>query len=264
MTTFDIELNQQVLSSLNYFCMFIGYPYSGHSLVGSIIDAHPNAVISHELHAGKLLKKGYSREKIFQMIILNSAMFATNGRTWNTYSYQIPGEWNGRFTNIKVIGDKKGGKSTKFFTKRTEIFDHAEASFGIPVKYVHVMRNPYDLISTLFLKRKVPGAEKLRQLTDSCFQHIGNVEALRSHVQPEFWLDLYHEDLLSRPEASIHALFRFLKLDVPDGFVENCQKILFKSPHKSRLKIEWHEEEIMYVADKLKNTPRFSSYTFHS
>jgi phage terminase large subunit-like protein len=31
------------------FCIFIGYPRSGHSLVGSLLNAHPEVIISHEL-----------------------------------------------------------------------------------------------------------------------------------------------------------------------------------------------------------------------
>jgi hypothetical protein len=30
-------------------CLFIGYPRSGHSLIGSLIDAHPHAALGHEL-----------------------------------------------------------------------------------------------------------------------------------------------------------------------------------------------------------------------
>jgi hypothetical protein len=257
-------LDQHILGDLRYFCMFIGYPYSGHSLVGSIIDAHPNAVISHELHIGKLLKRGLTREKIFPMIVLNSARFARDGRTWNNYSYEIPGEWNGKYKTIKVIGDKKGGKSTKFFTKKADIFDKVDTSFGIPVKYIHVMRNPYDLISTLFLKRRFDVPGKLRHLIDACFLHIDHVEALRAQIQEDQWHDLYHESLLSDPDATIRRLFHFLELDIETGFIENCKKILFTTPHKSRLTIEWPIEEIEYVASRLSSTKRFSSYSFHS
>ena len=38
------------LSQLERFCLFVGYPRSGHSLVGSLLDAHPDIAISHELH----------------------------------------------------------------------------------------------------------------------------------------------------------------------------------------------------------------------
>ena len=96
----EVVIDQKLLGTLQYFCMFIGYPYSGHSLVGSLIDAHPNAVISHELHVARLMKQGYPKEKIFSMIILNSMSYGLQGRNWNNYEYAVPGEWNGRYTSI--------------------------------------------------------------------------------------------------------------------------------------------------------------------
>lgn len=252
------------MGNLKYFCMFIGYPYSGHSLVGSIIDAHPNAVISHELHIGRLVKKGYPKEKIFSMIILNSISFARHERTWNSYSYAIPDEWNGRFAEIKVIGDKKGGGSTKFFSKKAEIFDIVDSGFGVPVKYVHVMRNPFDIIATLYKKRKVSSPDKMGQMIEKCLQHIGKVEAIRLKVSPEHWQDIYHESLLSFPEGTISELFRFFGLETPSGFVENCMKLLYKNPHRSRFDIDWKEDEIAYVSAKLQGYERFAAYTFDS
>ncbi|MCX6307177.1 MAG: sulfotransferase [Bacteroidetes bacterium] len=261
---YDVVLDPSAIGQLKYFCMFIGYPYSGHSLVGAIIDAHPNAVISHELHVGRLLKKGLSKEKIFPMIIMNSIRFAQQGRTWNNYSYLIPGEWNGRYTSIRVIGDKKGGRSTRFFTKKSEVFECVDSSFGVPVRYVHVMRNPYDLISTLYLRRTVNAPDKLKLLIDRCFQHIEHVEDLRKHIEPDSWLDIYHEHFLGDPDESIETLFRFIGLEVPAGFIDHCKQIMFKTPHKSRLDIPWKEEEINYVAGKLAEFRRFSAYTFNS
>ncbi len=36
-------------SKVHTFVLFVGYPRSGHSLIGSMIDAHPNAIIAHEV-----------------------------------------------------------------------------------------------------------------------------------------------------------------------------------------------------------------------
>ena len=262
--TNDIELNNELLNHLHHFCLFIGYPYSGHSLVGSIIDAHPNAAISHELHVGKLLKRGYPKERIFSMILLNSIKFAREGRTWNNYSYLIPGEWNGRFTKLKLVGDKKGGRSSKFFTKKPEIFDTIEVSMGLPIKYIHVIRNPYDMISTLYRKTLDPKTDNLRIAIDKFIDRMERTAELKKLIQPEAWHDVYHEKLLSLPDETIYSLFRFLDLEVPDGFVENCRKVIYQTPHKSRLDVVWSESDIAYVSQNLAQFEHFSTYTFHS
>jgi hypothetical protein len=36
-------------SNVRTFILFVGYPRSGHSLIGSIMDAHPNIIIAHEV-----------------------------------------------------------------------------------------------------------------------------------------------------------------------------------------------------------------------
>jgi hypothetical protein len=260
----EIEMNEAFFGSLKNFCMFIGYPYSGHSLVGSIIDAHPNAAISHELHVGRLLKKGLTKEQIFPMIILNAMKFAQDGRTWNNYSYAIPGEWNGRFTTLKVVGDKKGGKSSKFLSKKTEIFEAIGTTFDLPVKYIHVMRNPYDMISTLFRKTQNPKTDSIKIAIEKFIKRIERTNKIRKSIQPEDLHDIYHEQVLSNPEESIVTLFRFLELDVPDGFIENCKKVIYAHPHKSRLDVTWSKEDIAFVSRELERFEHFSCYSYNS
>jgi len=260
----DIEMDKAFFGSLKNFCMFIGYPYSGHSLVGSIIDAHPNAAISHELHVGKLLKKGYTKERIFSMIILNSIKFAQEGRTWNNYSYAIPGEWNGRFTNPQVIGDKKGGKSSKFLSKKPEVFEIIGTSLGLPVKYIHVIRNPYDIISTLFRKTQNPSTDSISITIDKFLKRIVRTDNIRKTIPVNDWLDVYHEKIIASPEESVKTLFRFLDLELPDGFVENCRKVIYSEPHKSRFDVTWTTNEIARVAEEMKKYELFSGYSFNS
>jgi hypothetical protein len=260
----EIEMNEAFFGSLKYFCMFIGYPYSGHSLVGSIIDAHPNAAISHELHVGKLLKKGFSKEQIFPMIVSNAFKFAQQGRTWNNYSYAIPGEWNGRFKQLLVIGDKKGGGSSKFFSKKPEVFDSVGLTIGLPVKYVHVMRNPYDMISTLFRKSQNPKTGDIRIAIEKFIKRIERTDKIKKSINGVDWHDMYHEEVLAKPEETITSLFRFLGLDVPEGFIENCKKVIYPNPHKSRFDVTWTAEDIDFVANELARFDHFSCYSYHS
>src|SRR5215207_7292340 len=96
--------------------MFIGYPRSGHSLVGALLDAHPNAIIAHELNALECVEKGVDKGCIFQLVLENSRKFAKSGRRWEGYSYKVSNQWQGRFERLLVIGDKKGGGSTRILS----------------------------------------------------------------------------------------------------------------------------------------------------
>lgn len=55
--------NEELFGDLETYCMFIGYPRSGHSLIGFLLDAHPSMIIAHELHVLKHINAGYGALK---------------------------------------------------------------------------------------------------------------------------------------------------------------------------------------------------------
>lgn len=77
------------------FCLFVGYPRSGHSIVGALLNAHKDAVISHELKVLPLIVKGLSRDDIYSQIIARANWFNLRGNKSN-YKYGVPGQWQGR------------------------------------------------------------------------------------------------------------------------------------------------------------------------
>ena len=96
--------------------LFIGYVRSGHSLVGSLLDAHPNIIISDERHIfnvwEKYSKEDKTRDNIFQVMYTNSVQMATAGERASGeckarlggYKYKVPNQWQGRFdTVIEVL-----------------------------------------------------------------------------------------------------------------------------------------------------------------
>jgi len=57
--------------------------------------------------------------------------------------------------NLQVIGDKRGGGTTMELTEKPEKFSilkELNETLGIPLKFLHVIRNPYDIISTWVLR----------------------------------------------------------------------------------------------------------------
>jgi len=94
------------------FCLFVGHPRSGHSLIGSLLDAHPQIVIAHELHALESIRTGASKPQLFYQILERSRWFSRRGGEWDVYKYDVPSQHKGEFTTLRVIGDKKGGAST--------------------------------------------------------------------------------------------------------------------------------------------------------
>ena len=66
------------LGQVRSFCLFIGYPRSGHSLVGSLLDAHPDIAIAHEVNVlGLVAGNDLDRRTLFHTLLRRSEADAT-------------------------------------------------------------------------------------------------------------------------------------------------------------------------------------------
>ena len=246
------------LDGVNIFCMFIGYPRSGHSLIGSLIDAHPNMIIAQELDALKYVKAGFNKEQIFYLLLENSQRFTEAGRNWNGYKYKVPNQWHGRFKQLKVIGDKKGGRSSIAFHRDPELFDRLKQTIPIKIKTIHITRNPFDNISTMS-KTHAPGLKEAIGMYFAMAQTISRVKGL---IQSEDFFEIRHEDFIEKPQESIRKLFGFLGEETADDFVNDCTSIIYTSPHKSRLESVWTDEFKSAVYEEIKKFPFLTGYKF--
>src|SRR6202008_4245050 len=61
------------------FCLFVGYPRSGHSIVGAMLNAHRDAVIAHELVAAPLILNDCTREELYSRILARAHWFNLRG-----------------------------------------------------------------------------------------------------------------------------------------------------------------------------------------
>src|SRR5687768_14904123 len=95
---------------LRTFCCFIGHGRSGGTLVGALLNAHPNVVMSNELNALRRLRLGMSALDLFRLIYLVSKRQAQRGSMGGGgYSYEVPNQWQGKHKELTVIGDRKAG-----------------------------------------------------------------------------------------------------------------------------------------------------------
>ena len=245
---------------LEYFCTFIGYPKSGHSLVGSLLDAHPNIIIAHELHVLKCIKLGFNREAIYSLLLQNSQYYSKRDRTWSGYSYLVPRQWNGRYKNLVVIGDKKGGGTTDLLHQYPGLLDKLIDTIPLKHKFIHVARNPFDSITTLSIAIK----EDLKSLIGLFSQMWEVVSSLKKKIPPDDLFEINHEEFISNPGKWLLKLCRFLGQEIPPGYLDDCTAIINPIPHKSRFKITWPGEDIRAVEKKIKRYPFLQGYAYDS
>ena len=96
------------LSGIERYCLFMGAPRTGHSLIGSLLDAHPEMVIAHELGVPKYKAAHFSKRQIALLLLSNSGQHAASGRKHIHYSHAVENQWQGRYRRLRVLGDKHG------------------------------------------------------------------------------------------------------------------------------------------------------------
>ena len=159
-------------TQLETFCMFLGYARSGTSLLGALLDAHPNVVLAHELDVLKYLQAGFRKHQIFHLLLENSKASAKGERKATGYLYEVQDQWQGRYTTLRVIGDKKAGMSSLRLQENPKLLDELRTTIGLPLKVFHIVRNPYDNITTKYRRslQRGPACDRatLFPLSDRC------------------------------------------------------------------------------------------------
>lgn len=245
--------------------MFIGYPRSGHSLVGSIIDAHPNACISHELDALAVYKQYAHTSDFFRKIQDLSAIQAKNGRISYGYSYRFDTLSSGKTEHLQVIGDKKGSGTTQQLIKDIHALDTFSDFVQLPLKIIHVTRNPFDIITT---KAGYKDLKTVPVTANSIAESSAVIYAEAKMNQQLIDAGLNnihsfsHECLVENPEATLQKLFDFLDLEINTSFIQQISKNLFGQVNQSRKKYAWSAAEIQQVNDSIIQLPIFSNYSY--
>ncbi|HKP76839.1 MAG TPA: hypothetical protein VJT67_15015 [Longimicrobiaceae bacterium] len=237
-------------------CLFIGHPRSGHSVVGSVIDAHPDAVVPHRLDAVRYIARGYSPAMLAHLAVRAARRYARSGSRMTAYAYPVAGGWQGRVRTLRVVGDQEGRMTALRLAADPGRLDRFEARFGVPVRLVHVTRNPYDNITTWAQRRFSTLERTARDYFDLCRA----VATVLEHREGAGVLRVRHEALLERPEEHITALYRFLGLEVDEAQVRRCASIVYPAAHRTRHGAGWSADLIARVADEMRAFPFLDGY----
>jgi hypothetical protein len=250
---------RDAFADLERSCLFVGYPRSGHSLVGSLLDAHAELIVAHELHMLRYLRYGFSREQIFALLLERSRAQTEAGRSATGYSYVVPNQWQGRFRRLRVIGDKRGGTSIRNLTSRPHLLPRLRARIGLPLRFVHVVRNPFDNVATIWRRSR---SRDLVSSIDHYFQMVAGVERTHAQLAPAEILDVRHEDLLDDPSRELLRLCAFLGVEAPADWLRDCASVVWKSPKRTRDEIEWPASLRERVAKEAERVSFLAGYSF--
>ncbi len=232
---------------LQVFCLFVGPPRQGTSLVGALLDAHPDIVIGHETHVVKLAAKGASREVIFQTLLEKSRDAAGRGRKEGRYTYAVEGQWQGRVRTLRVIGDKASGKTAVRLNRNPAELTDLERKVRVPVRFVHVTRNPFDTIARMsLLERAGEPAPTLTTATEA-YAILADATANVVGSRPDGVVTVRHESVVETPALELRRLCAFFGVEADAQYLEACAGLVFPSPRRSRDLVEWSDAELRAV-----------------
>ena len=268
---------------------FAGFPRSGHSLVGSLIDAHPDAVVAHELDLMGLVENGLGRADLFSLICANSAEFERHGRFWNGFRYRVPAGSGGTSRRPVLLGDKKADWAVRRILHDPGLLANLGAVLGgVRAAWVVVVRNPFDNIATMSLRKgraydririaaqspedfrrrlelaqgdRVP-AQVLPEMVEDYATLCRGVAQMKAGVPAADWLELRHEDLVADPVSSLERLYAFLGLPVGADFVRSMATSVSTQANHSRHQIGWSGQTLDQVEQLVAQHSFLAGYGF--
>ena len=280
-------LSQADIDGIETFVFFIGWQRSCHSIIGSMLDAHPNVVIAHEYFLFRKLSKNKqlfgNRSLLFDKIYKNSySSFITGMRNANEdlkgYNLNIADSWQGRFTKIKVIGDKAGGNTIKMYMESRQrfrvLYQKLRETVKVPIKVVNIIRNPYDMVATQTLlhgagirvhttnstaAHKYTNNNVLREQIDTLLKHSHALNTMIHEIglSP---LQVHCEELIAHPAETISNICQFLNLDCSTQYLQMCAEKTFKNVSATHNLVEWDTSGLELLNRKIMEFPFFQQY----
>ena len=244
-------------------CLFLSPPRSGHSLLGALLDAHPDAAIGHELDALLFLRWGWQLAEVLPLMERSAQWAAHQEQLPGGYGYRLQGQ--GQVRRPLVVGDKHGEANLVELIRRPWLQQRLEESDTAPVHWVRAVRHPLDNIATLARRIDsiapglVPREGTALQRAEAYYFRLVDAMAISGSGQPRL-LDVQHEALLAEPQQELRRIAAFLKLEPEPHWLEHCRSLVQPLPHLSRQTAAWEQGQAERILRRCRAYPFLSGY----
>lgn len=245
------------------FCFLVGHAKSGGTLIGSLLDAHPEIIFADEADALRFVDSGFRREQIYHILLKTSRREAMKGRVTarrlEPYSFAVPGQWQGRYRSLQVVGDSKAGPTTRRLGQDPELLGRlTNLMDDVDVNLIHVIRNPYDPISTMMIR----GKRTFENAIEHYFAYCATLATIHQRVDDAHLLPVRYEALIGSPKTHLSNLCHFLDVESSDSYLDACTGILHSQPEQSRHMVAWTPKWIDVVRRKIDQFDFLAGYSY--
>jgi hypothetical protein len=250
-----------LFAGVKTFCFFVGHNKSGTSLLGGLLDAHSRIVLADEADALRYVEARVGREQLFHILLRSSRTEARKGRVTGRrlepYSYFVRGQSQGLSDCALVVGDSTSGTSTRRLGRRPELLDRLRG-FGIDVKVIQVIRNPFDPIAAMTVRSG-------RSVDEAIARYFAACEALQRIRQQVPVADLFpvrYESVVAEPATALRRACAFVGVDATPAYLEACSAIIRPRPDRSRERIVWSPSQIAAVERGVAEFDFLAGYSY--
>ena len=243
---------------LERFLFFVGYPHSGSSLVGSLLNSHPEVVVSHEADVLRYVKPGIPRPLLLELVLEGDRRFAKIGRRWMNIDYGFVGTCQGTFVRLRVAGDKKAQQSARRVRDDPAILDRLRRTVGVPIRVLHIVRNPFDNITSLLRRPEMT----LSEVIDHYRWVADAVDVVQELLDESEFLAVRYESINADPVGRMSEICKFIGVDAPEPYQAICKCIIEPSRGRSRDRIEWPTEARREVENLIDAHALLTGYSF--
>ena len=288
-----VPLTEDEIAGVEKFVVFVGYARSGHSIIGSFLDAHPSIVIAHEFmifrkwlsDSGDTIRnKSALFNELYRESFENSLSgLRMSGSDKKGYDLSVNNSWQGQFKQLKVVGDKSGGMTGIMYHQNSTQFRQAYHEIAntvrVPIYSLHIIRNPFDMISTQLLYQlaklngkfgrkyveegvaKASNVALLHSKVDHFFKHATAIQEMVKTCNLNI-LNVYSEKLIADPIATMQRICGFLEIQCTSEYLQMCLDKTFRNVSRTRDRVLWSVSAVAYVEKKMKEFPFLHGYSF--
>ena len=283
------ELPVEIVNGVKTFVFFMGHSRSGHSIIGTILDSHPHIVIAHE---SGILTRVLNRQCADKSFVLNEIWRGSSSNrtkyaestTRKGYTLGIDELYQGKYLDhIEVMGEKQGSTASLLYARSPDTFqtllDKLKSTLHVPIKVLHVVRNPYDNIATLVLYSsydvmqvtKLKYSNKTINVAPEVIDKQIRIYFVRykaiEEAEKVLNLDLmriHNVEFVSQPRVVIGKLCKFLGVGCSEEFINKCSEKIFNKESKTRYKLKWQDYQIKEIKANIQKLDSLSGYDFNS
>lgn len=257
------------MQEVESFVLFIGFPRSGHSLIGFLINQHPEILISHELDVLYYFEKyNYSKNMLYNLIYHRDKWFRTKKKgKWTGYDYNISTQSTLNPNSIKVLGDKKGGVTSTRLIENIGLLNELKSKLDLPLKLIFIARNPFDNIATRILRESSKKEDyavtesRIEYMINKYFQSCDLLETIRKIDDSDVFISNI-EKFIAAPDTEFVDLFNWLNVSIDKGFIELMVNKINKEESQTRHKINWPKNQINDILEKSQKYGYLKNYSF--